>query len=238
MDFESNEHSFKQANQIMASSGGLKGPEYLKSSLKRKLDIVVASAGLGLTSPIIMLAAAAVYLQDRRNPFFDSGFVNQATGKYSRFWKIRSMVPNAHLSEGQLIGNGQFYNGKHNGHDSRVTPVGRIIRKTSIDELPQFWNVLEGNYFVVGPRKYTPVEWEGLVIPQADPKLLGDFTYLLNNGMKFGITGLAAVLFRNSQSPNFINERLALNVLYGQQANFIADLRIIGLTPKVLFQGK
>lgn len=230
----------RRAESIMACSWGPQGEDYLRSGLKRKLDVVVSTVGLTCPSPFIAMAAVLVYLQDLHNPFFDGGFANPVTGEVASFWKIRTMKPNSKLLEAMMVDNGRFYSAKVEGRDHRVTPVGRLLRRTSIDELPQFWNVLKGDFSVVCPRKYTDAEWHKLILPTADKKLLEEFEGLLKGGMKFGLTGLATVLARNNQDADAVNKRLALHVFYGQNANFIADLKIIGLTltPGVLFQGR
>lgn len=228
----------KKAESVMACTRGPKGADYFNSGLKRKLDILISTLGLSLSSPIILFAAALVYAQDRHSPFFNNGFTHPTTGKYSSFWKIRSMIPNASAAEASLLDEGVFYRNKETGEDSRITPLGRHLRRASIDELPQFYNSLKGDYSFVGPRKYTNIEWVKIMNEQANQGLVEQFSGLLENGLKFGVTGLGVVLARQNRGPVSINERLALNIFYGEHANFLADLKIIGLTPTVLLQGK
>jgi lipopolysaccharide/colanic/teichoic acid biosynthesis glycosyltransferase len=235
---EADQALWARAQAIMACEGGPKGADYFKSPLKRWLDLVgVGSLGTVL-SPLILLGAAAVMIQDRDQPIYTSIFTNPGTGEKVKLWKFRSMVPDAHTQETELIKKGKFYLAKDNGTDHRVTPVGKVIRKTSIDELPQLGNVLKGDLSLVGPRYYVDTEWRELILVNGDPDLIEDFKDLLGQGLKFGATGLGVVLARNSQSPLLINQRLTLNVLYGQQANFMADLKIIALTSTVLSKGK
>jgi exopolysaccharide production protein ExoY len=237
--YANNQTLLEKAEAIMKSSSKTKGVPYLNSRTKRWLDLSLASTGTILASPLVIFASALVFAQDGKNPFFDNGFVNPVTGKFSSFWKIRTMNPGANLKEADLIEQGAFYLNKRNGTDSRITPLGKILRKTSADELPQLYDVIKGDYSLVGPRKYTDLEWEQLIKPSADPIILDEFTNLLRSGLKFGVTGLGTLLARNpGGSGNTINERLALSILYGNEASLVTDLKIIGLTTTVLFQGK
>ncbi len=127
--------------------------------VKRTADIVGSAAALVLTSPMILGIAAASYLDDPRgSPFFSQPRVGK-NGREFKFWKLRSMVCNA---EG-LLKDLQDQNEMDGPafkieNDPRITRIGRFIRKTSLDELPQFWNVLKGDMSIVGPRPPLPRE--------------------------------------------------------------------------------
>ena len=138
------------------------------SKTKRLIDIVGALVGLAITGLVAVPVAIAVQLNDP-GPLFYSQIRCGLKGKPFRIWKFRSMVMNAdklkHLVNNEAKG-GIF----KNKNDPRVTRVGRFLRKTSLDELPQFWNVLRGDMSLVGTRpptvdevlKYNKHHWERL----------------------------------------------------------------------------
>ena len=127
--------------------------------IKRTVDIVGSIVALVVASPIILGFAAAVYFDDPHgSPFFSQPRVGK-DGKIFKFWKIRSMVCNAE----DLLKDLQDQNEMDGpafkiADDPRITRIGRFIRKCSIDELPQFWNVLQGDMSIVGPRPPLPRE--------------------------------------------------------------------------------
>jgi lipopolysaccharide/colanic/teichoic acid biosynthesis glycosyltransferase len=124
---------------------------------KRLFDIVVAAACLALLTPLMILVAAAVKLYDAGPVLYRQRRVGRG-GKTFEMIKFRSMVVNADRLKADLhhrnVTNGLLF--KVDG-DPRITPVGRVIRRLSIDELPQLWNVLRGDMSMVGPRPL-PVE--------------------------------------------------------------------------------
>ncbi len=126
---------------------------------KRLADIVLSTIALIVTSPIILGFAAAIYIDDPHgSPFFCQPRVGK-DGKEFKFWKLRSMVCNAEeLLESLKDRNEMDGPAFKIKDDPRITRIGRFIRKTSIDELPQFWNVLKGDMSIVGPRPPLPRE--------------------------------------------------------------------------------
>jgi lipopolysaccharide/colanic/teichoic acid biosynthesis glycosyltransferase len=131
----------------------------LAPRLKRALDLAGALALLLATGPIIGLIALAIKWEDGGPVFFRQLRV----GKYGQpFWiyKFRSMVPNAEALKAQLMAQNEMRDGIlfKIKRDPRVTQVGRIIRKLSLDELPQLWNVVRGEMSLVGPRPPVPSE--------------------------------------------------------------------------------
>ena len=110
--------------------------------MNRALDVVVAGAGLALTSPLIGLAAIAIKLEDGGPVLYRQARVGKE-GEDFELFKLRTMVVGAEkLGAGFAIDRG----------DPRITRVGRLLRRTSIDELPQLWNVVRGEMSVIGPR--------------------------------------------------------------------------------------
>lgn len=140
----------------------------VNSQGKRLLDIVGALVGLAITAILLIPLAIAIQLDDP-GPIFYSQMRCGYRGQRFRVWKFRSMVVNAdrlkHLVENQAKG---FI--FKNTHDPRITRVGRFLRRTSLDELPQFWNVLTGDMSLVGTRpptldevsQYQPHHWRRL----------------------------------------------------------------------------
>ena len=127
---------------------------------KRLLDIVGASAGLLVASPILLLAAVAIRL-DSPGPVFHRAVRVGRGGRKFQFLKLRSMRVGAEELRGLLLHLNQAQGPAFKLHDDpRVTRVGRILRKTSLDELPQLWHVLRGDMSLVGPRPPFPEEVE------------------------------------------------------------------------------
>lgn len=146
--------------------------------LKRAIDILGAIVGLTLTALLLLPIAIAVYI-DSPGPIFYSQMRVGLKGKRFRIWKFRSMVPNAdrlqHLVENQAKGC-MF----KNENDPRITRVGRFLRRTSLDEFPQFLNILTGDMSLVGTRPptesevadYLPYHWRRLDVK---PGLTGEW---------------------------------------------------------------
>jgi anti-anti-sigma factor len=136
----------------------------VKCRTKRVLDILGAIVGLGITAALFVPICLAIKI-DSPGPIFFSQIRCSWMGRRFRMWKFRSMVTDAerlkHLVKNQA--SGAIFK---NSNDPRITRVGRFLRKTSLDELPQFWNVLKGEMSLVGTRPPTPDEVECYEIPQ------------------------------------------------------------------------
>lgn len=128
----------------------------LSSKSKRWIDIVGACVGLCITSAIFLPIAVAISLNSK-GPILYSQTRCGLNGKRFKIWKFRSMVSNADHQK-HLIKNEASGHIFKNRNDPRVTTVGQFLRKTSLDELPQFWNVLKGDMSLVGTRPPTPEE--------------------------------------------------------------------------------
>ena len=126
------------------------------SKRKRLLDIMGALVGLGITAILAIPLAIAIQLDDP-GPIFYSQIRCGVKGKPFRLWKFRSMVVDAHRLQ-HLVHNQAKGNIFKNKNDPRVTRIGRFLRRTSLDELPQFWNVLKGDMSLVGTRPPTVEE--------------------------------------------------------------------------------
>lgn len=147
--------------------------------MKRGLDILVASIGLLLLAPLMGLIALAVKLDSPGGVFF----AHRRVGRYGRPFKVlkfRTMVQDAPKRGGAITA----------GHDPRITRVGRILRKTKLDELPQLWNVLKGEMSLVGPRPEVE-QYVALWEPTLREKVLS---------VRPGITGLTQIRYRHEET--------------------------------------
>ncbi|MFO0673981.1 MAG: exopolysaccharide biosynthesis polyprenyl glycosylphosphotransferase [Polyangiaceae bacterium] len=183
--------------------------------LKRLLDVVAASVGLVLAAPLILLTALAVRL-DSPGPFLYSQVRAGEFGKLFTICKFRSMRIDAEKHGAQFA--------KEN--DDRVTRVGKIIRKTRLDELPQLWNVLRGDMSMVGPRPERPVFIEQLEqqVPFFKQRLY----------VKPGVTGHAQVRCRYGASTEDMLEKLQYDLYYIKTYSLWFDLSVMMDTVKVV----
>ncbi|MEW9094157.1 MAG: sugar transferase [Clostridiaceae bacterium] len=197
---------------------------YLYFLLKRLIDIVGAIVGIVLLSPIMLITAIAIKVDSKGPLIFAQERVGQ-DGKIFKMYKFRSMVINAEELLDKLKDknemSGPMFKIKE---DPRITKVGKFIRKTSIDELPQFFNVLKGEMSIVGPRPNLPRE----VIKFTDyqrTKLLA----------KPGITCYWQVMGRNNID---FEEWIELDIKYIEDRNLLLDIKLIFKTFFVLFGDK
>lgn len=128
-------------------------------SLKRSFDLVVSGILLLLFSPLFFLVAVMIRLDSPGNTFFYQNRVGKE-GKIFKMWKFRSMYLDAEKRKAELLKNNEMAGGVifKMKHDPRITPMGRFIRRYSIDELPQLLNVFMGDMSLVGPRPPVPSE--------------------------------------------------------------------------------
>ncbi len=181
--------------------------------MNRAADIAIAGLGLAVTGPFLGVAALAIKLGDGGPVLFRQTRVGQDGVDFELF-KLRTMVVDAeHQGAGYAVDRG----------DPRITRVGRFLRRTSIDELPQLWNVLRGDMSIIGPRptlryqveRYDERQWRRLaVLP--------------------GLTGWAQVRGRASLSWA---EKIELDVWYVEHRSARVDLSILLRTPAALFGG-
>ncbi|MBD1852353.1 sugar transferase [Leptolyngbya sp. FACHB-711] len=150
----------------------------VQSRTKRSIDILGAGVGLTLTALVLIPIAVAIYISDP-GPIFYSQERCGFRGQTFRIWKFRSMVVNAEKLQHQVQNQAQGYIFK-NDCDPRITRVGRFLRRTSLDELPQFWNVLRGEMSLVGTRpptlnevsRYKAHHWQRL---EVKPGITGEW---------------------------------------------------------------
>lgn len=174
--------------------------------MKRMLDVVTSLAALLLLSPLMLAAALAVAVESGRPVLFRQVRVGLG-GREFGMYKFRSMVRNAASLGPRYTAAG----------DPRITAVGRFIRRTSLDELPQLLNVLAGDMSLVGPRPDVP----------AQRSLYTEAQWAERCSVRPGITGLAQALRRSQASEA---ERLALDLRYVREHDLWLDLKILGWT--------
>ena len=193
--------------------------------LKRLLDIVGSSLGLLLLSPFLVLLAIIIKLEDKKASIFFSQDRVGLDGKTFKMFKFRSMVSDAEERLANLLQKNETTGAMFKmANDPRVTKVGRFIRKTSLDELPQLWNVLKGEMSLVGPRP--PLPREVVEYTSYDLQRLSVVP---------GCTGLWQVSGRSNIG---FKEMVDLDILYIKTRNFTMDLKIIVKTITVLFGSK
>lgn len=211
-----------------------KKPDRFSLLIKRTMDLLGSAATLLLLSPVLLIIAAAIRISSQGPALFRQDRIGRS-GRIFTFLKFRSMYvnldPRIHqdyikkLISGQLnenVGQDSVYKITH---DPRVTPFGRILRKTSLDELPQFINVLKGEMSLVGPRPPIPYEFMDYDAWHRNRVL----------GMKPGITGLWQVMGRSTTS---FNDMVRLDLNYIRNWSLWLDIKIIFRTPWVVIAGK
>ena len=174
--------------------------------MKRLLDVMLSVAALLALSPLLVAAAVAIAMGDGMPVLFRQTRLG-LSGRPFNMLKFRSMRKNAAAT-------GPYFT---ETHDSRITPVGRFIRRTSIDELPQLINVLKGEMSLVGPRPDVPVQ----------RSLYSDANWAQRCSVRPGITGLAQAKIRSAGTEG---QRLALDLQYTREASVWLDLKIMWWT--------
>ena len=193
--------------------------------LKRFFDIVLSLAALIVLMPFFIILAIIIKLTSPGPIFFVQTRVGYF-GRHFRFYKFRSMYQDAEKRKQALLAQNQSADGVifKMKHDPRITPIGRIIRKTSIDELPQFFNVLFGDMSLVGPRPPLPSEVQQYTLE--DRKRLN---------VKPGLTCLWQIRGR-SDIP--FKEQVKLDKEYIQSNSLWQDLKILIQTIPAIISGK
>ncbi len=182
--------------------------------IKRAFDIFLSAFGLIILSPLMILISLAIFLYDR-GPVFYRQTRYTKNGKTFRILKFRSMIPNA-----EKDGVARLAAEK----DDRITPVGKFIRATRLDELPQFFNILSGDMSFVGPRPERPE------IADEYEKELPEFAFRLR--VKAGLTGYAQI-FGKYNTTSY--DKLKLDMIYVENCSLLMDLKLLLLTLKVIF---
>ncbi len=179
-----------------------------KKFFKRFIDIVLSLIGLPLFALVFIVAAPLIWLTDKGPVFYNAERLGK-DGKVFKMYKFRSMKVN---SPNLLNADGSTYNGDN---DPRVTKIGRILRKTSLDEAPQLLNVLKGDMSVIGPRAHLTTNYKGY--DALDEKRKRRIS------VRPGITGYSQAYFRNSITSE---QKIENDVYYVNNISFLFDLKI------------
>lgn len=194
--------------------------------VKRIFDIIMSSVAILILSPVFLIVALAIYIDDPKgNPFFVQTRVGRH-GKKFKFYKFRSMVSNAEELLDQLKEknekDGPVFKMKD---DPRITRVGKFIRKTSIDELPQLFNILKGDMSIVGPRPSLPKEVSQYNDYQAQKLFVTP-----------GLTCYWQASKKRDEIP--FDEWVDLDIKYILERSWLVDIKVIIKTFTAVFTGQ
>jgi lipopolysaccharide/colanic/teichoic acid biosynthesis glycosyltransferase len=214
---------FEKVNALVKFPG--RNSAQPKERIKRIIDIMLSVAGMVFLLPVFMLCAVLIKIVSRGPVFFKQERVGYL-GKPFMCWKFRTMKSEAdcsiheeHLSN--LIHCDEAMTKLDEGRDPRIIPLGRFLRKTALDELPQLFNVLRGDMSLIGPRPCLPYEAQ---------------EYLLWQSKRFdtkpGLTGLWQVSGKNKTT---FKEMMRFDIKYSKQRSFWLDLKIILKTVPAIF---
>ena len=181
---------------------------------KRALDALLVTAALIPAAPVMALVALAIRLEDGGPIFYRQKRMTQ-NGREFDILKFRSMIPDAEKFSGAVLAS---------ENDPRITKVGRFIRATRLDELPQLLNILKGDMSIVGPRPERPQIAEGY------RRELPEFDYRLK--VPGGLTGYAQIYGKYNTTPA---DKLRLDMIYIENYSILLDIRLMLLTLRILF---
>jgi lipopolysaccharide/colanic/teichoic acid biosynthesis glycosyltransferase len=181
---------------------------------KRALDVVIAGVGSALSAPLVALVALAIRAESPGSPIYRQTRVGK-DGATFEIYKLRTMMHGAEFTgAGLAIQRG----------DTRITRVGHVLRRLSLDELPNLWNVLHGEMSIVGPRPTIPVQ-----VAQYTERQRGRLA------VKPGITGWAQV---NGRAALPWPERIELDLWYVEHQSLALDLKILSMTTRAVLTGQ
>lgn len=189
-----------------------------KHFIKRLIDIIGSIVLLPIVLLVIIIFAPIIWLTDRGPVFFNGERVGR-NFKIFKMFKLRSMYVNAPDIRNE---DGSTFNSEN---DPRVTPIGRFLRKTSLDELPQFLNVLIGDMSFIGPRPATKLIFE----EQLDDTMMKHFQ------VKPGVTGYTQAYLRNAIEKK---QRYEMDAYYADNMSFSLDMKIVFKTISTVLRSK
>jgi lipopolysaccharide/colanic/teichoic acid biosynthesis glycosyltransferase len=181
--------------------------------IKRALDLLIGGVGALLSAPVVALLALAVRLESAGHPIYTQTRIGR-DGVPFTIYKLRTMVAGAEFTGAGLA---------INQGDDRITRVGAFLRRTSLDELPNLWNVVRGDMSIVGPRPTVPVQ-----VAQYTERERGRLA------VKPGITGWAQIHGRASVPWP---ERIELDLFYVEHRSLALDCKILARTVRMVFSG-
>ena len=182
--------------------------------MKRAEDLLIATLMLLVFSPIFVLAAVGIKCTDRGPVFYKQERLTK-DGKHFMIYKFRTMVVDAEKMSGPVLASEQ---------DPRILPIGKILRATRMDELPQILNILKGEMSLVGPRPERPE------LAAEIEREIPEFRYRLK--VKAGLTGFAQVYGKYNTNSY---DKLKLDLMYIRKYSLMLDLKLILMTPKIMF---
>lgn len=199
---------------VMSVTRSVPNPEY--RIIKRAFDFCASLAGIILLSPIFLVTAIAIKLYDGGPALYKQVRLTR-DGKQFKILKFRSMRVDAEKDGVARLSSGE--------NDDRITPIGKIVRKCRLDELPQLLNILKGDMSIVGPRPERPE------IAEQYYKTIPDFKLRLQ--VKAGLTGYAQVYGKYNTDPY---EKVQFDLLYINNMSILTDLRLMFATAGILFK--
>ena len=217
--------SVKSINKSASSSGHTTEQKPVYDFFKRIFDIICSSAALIILSPVFLILTVAIKTTDKGPVFFTHRRVGK-DGKPLNIYKFRSMVTNAEdlIKQFTPEQKAEYERNFKLEDDPRVTKVGKFMRRTSLDELPQLFNILKGDLSIVGPRPVMEVETE----------IYGNYRDMLLS-VKPGLTGFWAA---NGRSCTTYTRRRAMEICYIKNRSICFDLKIILKTITSVFKGE
>ncbi len=217
--------TIKDINGIMVLSSNFLNLGIGAKLFKRLTDICIGVVGLILFLPILLGVSIAIFFEDRGSVFFCQKRIGR-NGKLFTMWKFRTMVENAEDVLQNMLNNDSTMQKEYSTHhklhkDPRVTRVGRFLRKTSLDEIPQVINLIKGDMSFVGPRPY---------LEREIPKMGSSYSVIIQ--VTPGVTGLWQVSGRSDLS---FQDRVALDSFYVYNHSWWNDIIIMLKTARVVF---
>jgi lipopolysaccharide/colanic/teichoic acid biosynthesis glycosyltransferase len=197
-------------------------PTQRESIAKRALDVTLAGGGLLVSSPAWLALAALVKLEDGGPVFYGQERVGKG-GRRFHSWKFRSMRPRE-TADGPLL--------QANLEEQRITRIGRLMRATALDELPQLWNIFVGDMSFVGPRAMLPEEVVGE--GEAAVSVTDVDGYVERYSIRPGLTGLSQVHLARDVSHR---QKFRVDRLYVRRRSFSLDLKLIAVSCWVSLRG-
>jgi lipopolysaccharide/colanic/teichoic acid biosynthesis glycosyltransferase len=194
-------------------------------NLKRPFDIALSGIGIVCSLPLWIIFALAIKLQDGGPVFYTQERIGKK-GRIFKVYKFRSMVPDAERDMGPV---------QAQENDPRVTRIGRLLRATAMDELPQLWNIFVGDMSFVGPRALRPEEIEVRTANHNNSSIQSIPGYEERTLVQPGLTGLAQI-YIPSDAPR--RRKFRYDFLYVKKQSFGLDLRLILLSFWITFKGK
>ena len=212
------------------------GPALYRDVFKRALDVALVILG---ALPILLIVGvfALLIARDGHSPFYAQKRLGR-NGRVFNIWKLRSMVPDAEARLSAYLdktpaARAEWDRTQKLRNDPRITAIGRLIRKTSIDELPQLFNVLTGQLSLVGPRPHAS---QAKAAEELYERVVDG--YFARHKVKPGITGWAQVMYPYGASVEDARKKLQFDLFYIKNYSLLLDLVIAVKTTRVMLTGR